>query len=78
MAATLLQERREQAQRINLVRGFSKNIKVTNKVINDDISVVTLKRTDTTLDLSQKAKRFKEEKKGFPRGRCALYSFYKL
>lgn len=30
------------------------------KVINDDVSAVTLKRTDTTLDLSQKAKRFKE------------------
>ena len=29
----------------------------------DDISAVKLKRTDTTLDLSQKAKRAKEERK---------------
>lgn len=35
-----------------------KFINVTFQVINDDISVVTLKRTDTTLDLSQMAKRF--------------------
>jgi len=33
-------------------------IVVTCKVIIDDVSAVTLKRTDTTLDLSQMAKRF--------------------
>lgn len=32
--------------------------------LNEVISVVTLKRTDTTLDLSQKAKRFGLFKKG--------------
>lgn len=38
------------------------NIKVMS--LNEVISVVTLKRTDTTLDLSQKAKRFGLFKKG--------------
>lgn len=33
-----------------------------------EISEIKLKRTDTTLDLSQKAKRAKEEKKWFGRG----------
>jgi hypothetical protein len=30
----------------------------------DSLSEIKLKRTDTTLDLSQKAKRAKEEKRG--------------
>lgn len=48
--------------------------KVTNlKVINDDVSAVTLKRTDTTLDLSQKAKRFGKRKYGMRDVRVILY-----
>lgn len=41
----------------------AKNKSNNIKVLNENIPVVTLKRTDTTLDLSQKAKRFKEKKK---------------
>lgn len=33
-------------------------------VISDDVSAVTLKRTDTTLDLSQMAKRYGRLKMG--------------
>lgn len=59
----------EQARRHEAIILFSKN-QLGNFVKSsiDDISVVTLKRTDTTLDLSQKAKRFSQKKTG-SRGR---------
>lgn len=54
----------EQARRHEAIILFSKN-QLGNFVKSsiDDISVVTLKRTDTTLDLSQKAKRSYKRRK---------------
>ena len=43
-------------------------IRLINVVFLRTLSEIKLKRTDTTLDLSQKAKRAKEEKKKVPKG----------
>ena len=58
--------------------GSSKLIPKMNLIIElsrRTISEIKLKRTDTTLDLSQKAKRAKEKRKGIGEGCCGvLYS----
>ncbi|KAL6827175.1 hypothetical protein J3E69DRAFT_333228 [Trichoderma sp. SZMC 28015] len=50
-------------------------IRVIKKVSLGDVSEIKLKRTDTTLDLSQKAKRAEEEKKKKGKWRGALKDF---
>ena len=52
-------------------------IRLINVVFLRTLSEIKLKRTDTTLDLSQKAKRAGEEKKKIlkMRGRSELYSW---
>jgi hypothetical protein len=42
------------------------------------ISEIKLKRTDTTLDLSQKAKRAKEKRRGLEGGRGGIYRVWKF
>ena len=67
MTTTLCKE--SDVSKLNIATSYpqSKNNYICN-ILNrhpiDDISVVTLKRTDTTRDLSQKAKRFGFQNKG--------------
>ena len=51
-------------------------IRLINVVFLGTLSEIKLKRTDTTLDLSQKAKRAGEEKKKNPKGRRGAGCIY--
>ena len=51
-------------------------IRLINVVFLRTLSEIKLKRTDTTLDLSQKAKRAGEEKKKEVKGRRACWGIY--
>ena len=51
-------------------------IRLINVVFLRTLSEIKLKRTDTTLDLSQKAKRAGEEKKKNPKGRRGAGRIY--
>jgi hypothetical protein len=51
-------------------------IRLINVVFLRTLSEIKLKRTDTTLDLSQKAKRAGEEKKKKSKERAGAASFY--